>query len=410
MNSTSTLRPTWTNWVGNQSFSPREIIEVKTEDEIAPLVARAAAQGIGVRTFGTGHSFTPIIETDGLLLDTSRLRGLLNIDTARKQVTALPKTTVGDFGDPLWAQGLALSNQGDIDTQAIAGAVATGTHGSGNRLPSFSAALVGATFVDGMGNAVTVSETENADVLPALQTSIGLLGIMTRMTLQVSEAYELHARTETLPFEEVLERFSEFTLHNRSFSFFWMPSDESAALYCLDNGKRDDCAIRFFNETTYITPRENLPANQRIDRSYRIFPMHYDPNFHEMEYFLPLNKARDILIEMRKLMFRWLPLSVYPLEIRTVGNDDAWMSPNYQRNNLVVSVSGKPGDDYWGYLRAVDSLFAEFKGRPHWGKLHFMTADRIARLFPRYEEFVEMRRRFDPKGTFLNAHTRALFE
>lgn len=75
--------------------------------------------------------------------------------------------------------------------------------------------------------------------------------------------------------------------------------------------------------------------------------MHYDPNFHEMEYFLPLNKARDILIEMRKLMFRWLPLSVYPLEIRTVGNDDAWMSPNYQRNNLVVSVSGKPGDDYW---------------------------------------------------------------
>ena len=150
MNSTSTLRPTWTNWVGNQSFSPREIIEVKTEDEIAPLVARAAAQGIGVRTFGTGHSFTPIIETDGLLLDTSHLRGLLDIDTARKQVTALPKTTVGDFGDPLWAQGLALSNQGDIDTQAIAGAVATGTHGSGNRLPSFSAALVGATFVDGM--------------------------------------------------------------------------------------------------------------------------------------------------------------------------------------------------------------------------------------------------------------------
>jgi FAD/FMN-containing dehydrogenase len=77
---------------------------------------------------------------------------------------------------------------------------------------------------------------------------------------------------------------------------------------------------------------------------------------------------------------------------------------------LVVSVSGKPGDDYWGYLRACDALFAEFKGRPHWGKLHFMTADRLARLFPRYEEFVAMRRRFDPKGTFLNAHTRALFE
>lgn len=407
---THSKRPTWSNWVGNQIFSPREIIEIQSEDEIAPLVARAAAQGLGVRTFGTGHSFTPIIETDGLLLDTSRLRGVIEIDTGRKQVTALPKTTVGDFGEPLWEQGLALANQGDIDTQAIAGAIATGTHGSGNRLPSFSATLVGARFVDGMGNLVNVSATENADVLPALQTSLGLLGLMTRLTIQVTDAYDLHARTQTLPFQEVLERFNEFAENNRSFSFFWMPSDESAALYCLDDGKRDDCAIRLFNQATPDQPRANLPANERIDRAYRIYPMHYDPNFHEMEYFLPLHQAGDILNEMRKLMFRWLPLSVYPLEIRTVASDEGWMSSNYQRDNLVVSVSGKPGDDYWPYLRAVDSLFAEFKGRPHWGKLHFMTADRLVRLFPRYEEFVEMRRRFDPKGTFLNGHTRALFD
>ena len=384
-------RPTWTNWVGNQSFSPREISEVSSEAEIAALVAHAAAQGIGVRTFGTGHSFTPIIETDGLLLDTQRLRGVTAIDAARQQVTALPKTTVGDFGEPLWEAGLALANQGDIDTQAIAGAMATGTHGSGNHLPSFSATLVGARFVDGLGNLVTVSATENADVLPALQTSLGLLGLMTSLTIKVIPAYHLHARTATLPYGEVIERFAEFAANNRSFSFFWMPSDESAALYCLDNGKRDDCAIRFFNAATPDMPRHNLPANERLDRAYRIYPMHYDPNFHE------------------KLMFRWLPLSVYPLEIRTVARDNAWMSSNYGRDNLVVSVSGKPGDDYWGYLRACDALFAEFKGRPHWGKLHFMTADRLERLFPRYEEFVTMRRRFDPKGTFLNAHTRALF-
>lgn len=86
------------------------------------------------------------------------------------------------------------------------------------------------------------------------------------------------------------------------------------------------------------------------------------------------------------------------------------MSPNYHRENLVVSVSGQPGIDYWPYLRACDSLFAEFGGRPHWGKLHFMTADRLARLFPRYEDFITVRRRLDPRGTFLNRHTRALFE
>jgi FAD/FMN-containing dehydrogenase len=138
--------------------------------------------------------------------------------------------------------------------------------------------------------------------------------------------------------------------------------------------------------------------------------MVYDPNFHEVEYFLPLGHAREILDEMRRLMMRWLPLSVYPLEIRVVAQDEAWMSPNYQRDNLVVSISGEPGKEYSPYLRACDSLFAEYRGRPHWGKLHFMTADRVARLFPRYQDFVDVRRRLDPNGVFLNPHTRALFE
>ena len=407
--STPTPAPRWTNWVGNQSFAPSQIIEINGEEEIAPLIAEATRQGIGVRTPGTGHSFTPIVETGGLLLDLSKLRGVISIDTARRQATAWPKTTVGDFGDPLWAHGLALSNQGDIDTQAIAGSIATATHGSGIRLPNFSATLVGGRFVDGLGNVVEVSAEQNGDVLPALQTSLGLLGLMTRLTIQVAPAYELHARHLLLPYDALMERFDEFVNDYRSFSFFWLPSDASAALYCLDKGQADDCVVKLFNEAAPDTPRSGLPENERIDRSYRIYPMHYDPNFHEMEYFLPIQDAREIIAEMRKLMRRWMPLSVYPLEIRTVASDEAWLSPNYQRDNLVVSVSGEPGVDYWPYLRAVDALFAEFKGRPHWGKLHFMTADRLVRLFPRYEEFVEMRRRFDPKGTFLNGHTRALF-
>ena len=168
-------------------------------------------------------------------------------------------------------------------------------------------------------------------------------------------------------------------------------------------------SVKLYQEVTPAMDRAALPLDEKIDRSYRVYPMHYDPNFHEMEYFLPLENAREILEEMRKLMLRWLPLSIYPLEIRTVGADNAWLSPNYQRDNLVISISGEPSVDYWPYLRACDSLFAEFAGRPHWGKLHFMTADRIARRFPRYADFVQMRQRFDLKGTFLNVHTRALF-
>jgi FAD/FMN-containing dehydrogenase len=399
----------WTNWVGNQSFTPADVLEATSEEEVQQAVARAIETGRTVRTVGTAHSFTPIVEAD-VLLDTSAMRGLVDIDASRLTVTAGPKTTIGDFGDPLWEHGLALANQGDIDTQGIAGAIATATHGSGLRQPNFSAALAGARIVDGMGNIVVVSDDENPDVLPALQTSIGLLGIMTEVTLKVVPAYDLRARVDIMTYDQVMERFESDLEEYRHFGLFWMPTDASAVLYNLHDAGADDCVVKRYREVEVGTRIDDLLPEERIDRSYRIYPMFYDPNFHEVEYFLPIEQAREIMDRMRALMLEWLPLSIYPLEIRVVAADEAWMSPNYQRDNLVVSISGEPGTDYWPYLRACDDLFAEYDGRPHWGKIHFMTAERIAGLFPRYQDFLEMRRRFDPKGTFLNPHLRALFE
>ena len=400
----------WTNWVGNQSFVPGAMLSVGSEAEVQQRVAEAVAMGHGVSAAGAGHSFTPIVETDGTLLDMSQMRGITGIDQDRLLVTARPGTTIAEFGQPLWEEGLSLSNQGDIDAQAIAGAIATATHGSGRHFPNFSAVLEGARLVDGTGTVIEVSREENADLLPALQTSIGVLGIFTEVTIKVSPAYQLHARTDIMKFDEVMDRFDHDVEAYRHYGLFWMPTDESARLYNLEGAGADDCVVKRYKAFDPADPAPGLDTHERFGPAYQIYPMVYDPNFHEVEYFLPLERARDILIEMRRLMMRWLPLSVYPLEVRVVAQDEAWMSPNYQRDNLVVSISGEPGVDYWPYLRACDSLFAEFGGRPHWGKIHFMTADRVARLFPRYEDFVGVRRRLDPGGVFLNAHTRALFE
>lgn len=397
---------TWTNWVGNQSFTARKIIPVANEEEIQEQVRAAAREDYGVRTCGTGHSFTPIVETD-VLLDTSALRGIIAIDVNSKRVRALPKTSIGDFGKPLWEQGLALANQGDIDTQAIAGAVATATHGSGRRYPNFSATVTGVRLVDGNGELVTIDATHPD--LPAVQTSIGLLGIMTELEIQAVAAYDLAARTDILRFEEMIETFEADIDRYRHYGLFWMPTDASAELYNLHDAGADDCVVKRYLEVQPGTDPATLPEHHRFGTSFEIYPMIYDPNFHEVEYFLPLDHARSILSEMRLLMREWLPLSVYPLEIRVVAADDAWMSPNYERENLIVSISGEPGTDYWPYLRACDSLFAEFDGRPHWGKIHFMTAERLRRLFPRYDDFVSTRRRYDPENVFLNDHTRTLF-
>ena len=244
----------WANWVGNQSFSPRVVASVSSEADVQREVVKAIEGGYGVRTAGTGHSFTPIVETE-VLLDTAALKGIVAIDQARLTVTAGPKTTIAEFGDPLWEQGLALSNQGDIDTQAIAGAIATATHGSGLKQPNFSAALVGARFVDGVGNVVEVSPRENVDVLPALQTSIGLLGIMTEVTLSVVPAYDLHARVDVMRYDEVMETFESDIEEYRHYGLFWMPTDASAVLYNLHDARADDCVVKRYREVEIGIPQ-----------------------------------------------------------------------------------------------------------------------------------------------------------
>jgi FAD/FMN-containing dehydrogenase len=411
MNTQLPAADTWTNWVGNQSFTPRHFAAPQSEDEVASLVRAAAEQALGVRVTGTGHSFTPVHQTDGLLLDLSALAGVLSTDATRKRAVALAGTPINGFYEPLWSAGLALINQGDIDTQQIAGAAATATHGSGTRFTSFSGVVRGVRLVTADGDVLEIGEDEPG-LLRAAQVSIGMLGVMTRLELQVTDAYRLKEQIGLWPFEEVLERWDELVGEHRHFGFFWLPSEESAALYNLQSdGQRmtDQCYVKIYDEPAPDEPDDPTP-DRRVDRCYRIYPMVYDPNFHELEYFVPLDRGPAALAAMRELMFRSLPDSVYPLEVRTVGPDDAYLSPNYKTATTVISVSGTPGTDYWDYLRSVDALLADFDARVHWGKLHFLTKERLHALYPEADEFIAIRRRLDPGGTFLNDHLRPLFE
>jgi FAD/FMN-containing dehydrogenase len=402
---------TWTNWAENQTCAAR-VVTPASEDEVVAEVRRALAAGSGLRAAGAGHSFTPVVTTDGTILDADGLRGIVHVDTARGLVTALPGTTVAGFGDPLWAAGLALANQGDIDTQAIAGAIATGTHGSGNALPSFSATMRACRLVDGHGEIVDIDESR-PDLLRAAQVAIGMLGVMTSVTIEVCPAYRLSERIEHRPFGEVLADWDALFAGHRHFSFFWLPSEASAELYGLATppGQRmtDTCYVKVYDEAGDDLPDDVTPG-RRVDRSYRIYPGEFDTNFHELEYFVPLERGREAVEAMRELMLASQPDAIFPLEVRTVAADDAHLSSNYRRATTVISVSGMPGQDYWPYLRAVDRLLGEFDARVHWGKLHFLTREQLAERYPESEAFIALRRERDPNGVFLNDHLRPLFE
>ncbi len=412
MSAESSLPPgsRWTNWVGNQSFTSGHAAAPRAESEVAELVRRAAGQGLGVRVSAARHSFTPIVETDGLLLDLSALSGVVSADAGRRRAVALAGTPIHGFYEPLWQQGLALINQGDIDTQQIAGAIATATHGSGPRFTSLSGVLRGVTLVTASGELRTIAEDE-PELLAAAQVAVGMLGVMTRVELEVTAAYRLREQVDLWSFDEVLERWDELVAEHRHFGLFWLPTEASGALYNLDGHGRpmaDRCYVKIYDEAAPDEPDDGTPG-RRVDRCYRIYPMVYDANFHELEYFVPLERGPEAMRAMRELMLASLPLSVFPLEIRTVGADNAYLSPNHGRASAVISVSGQPGTDYWPYLRAVDALLTQFDARVHWGKLHFLTPERLHALYPRAQDFIAIRRELDPQGMFLNAHLRALF-
>ena len=406
----------WRNWVGNQAFVARHRGAPASEDELAALVAAAARENLGVRVAGSGHSFTPVVATSGLLLSLENMRGVVDADLARKRVTVRAGTRIGDIGRALKAMGLSLANQGDIDTQALAGALSTGTHGTGVTLGCLSSQAVGMRLVQADGAILAVEADTDPETMAAAQVAIGMLGVIATITLQAVAAYNLREKLWRDDFEACMERHDELAAQHRHFSFFWCPVPESRHLYCLPDvsavsptrRESDVCEMKTM-DLTDEPPFSDQRTFERVAYSSEIYPIEYVPNFHELEYAIPVENGKQALREVRALMLTKHTNCIYPVEYRFVAGDAGMLSPYYRRDSVTISVSGGPGIDYWSYLLDVDAILRRYGARPHWGKLHFNTADDMPRLYPRYGDFCAIRRRLDPAGRFLNDHLRALF-
>ncbi|WP_037344749.1 D-arabinono-1,4-lactone oxidase [Sciscionella sediminilitoris] len=403
----------WTNWGGNQSCTPAFTVRPRTEQEVLDAVRFAIREGLPVRAMGAGHSFTPIVATDGVLIETDALTGITGTDSARRRVRMRGGTPISEIGDPLWDNGLSLSNQGDIDKQSISGAIATATHGSGIEYTSFSERLRWVRLVTGHGEIVEIGE-EDLHRLRAAQVAVGTLGIMTEVELAVSPRYHLREEISYPHWDQLREQIGAELAANRHFSFLWCPQPDSAALYELPTPDGLDMTGRAYTKK-YVEAELAEPGDlvteegRRADRAYRIYAGGFMIPFHELEYYVPAERGLEAIEAMQDLMRTRFPNERYPLETRWVKGDQAYLSPFHGRDTTVLSVSGAPETDYWPYLRAVDELLGEFGARCHWGKIHFLDRDRVARLYPEFESFRAVRRELDPDGVFLNATTRRLF-
>jgi FAD/FMN-containing dehydrogenase len=402
----------WRNWVGNQSCISRYKGAPESEAQLAEMVAEADARDLNLRVAGSGHSFTPVVGTNGLLLSLANLRGVIDVDESRHRVTVAAGTRIGDLGRALKARGLSLTNQGDIDTQAIAGAFTTGTHGTGLRLGNLASQIVGLRLVQPDGTILVIDESD-PELLQAARVSVGTLGVISALTLQTMPAYNLHERLWRDDFETCMARHDELATTHRHFGFFWCPTPESRHLYCLadtaavssTDKTADVCEMKVM-DITEAPPMES--PFERVAYSSDVYPIEYVPNFVELEYAVPLEHGKDAVRAVRDLMLTKHTNCIFPIEYRFTAGDPAWMSPFHHQDSITLSVSGGPGIDYWDFLRDTDTILRRYKSRPHWGKMHFLDTEDVTQLYPRAEDFRALRRRLDPQGRFLNDHLRML--
>ena len=404
----------WVNWHGNVTCTPEAFATPENDEDVQALVREARTAGSPIRVSGSGHSCTPLNATNGILVHLDKMRGLVGTDAARGEFTARAGTQIFELGDPLWDAGLSLLNQGDIDVQTVAGATGTGTHGSGIELSSLSGAVRGVRLVNGLGEIVDIDDSQ-PELLDAVRVSMGMLGVVTQVTMAAAPAYYLKEQVEYPQLENVLNEWDEYLAKYRHFSFFWSPDRETAD--SLNLGYPSDVDVP---SSAKVKLYESLPADatvniggpygSRLDRGYRIYPEHYDRTFVEMEYMVPLDRGKEALDAIRGMIAEQFPEDPSALEVRFTAGDNGYLSPSHGGPTLVLACAEKPDEKDFKFMHAFEDTLVPLGGRPHWGKLHFLTKSQVQAMYPRYDDFVAVRRQFDPDGIFLNDHLRSLFE
>jgi len=385
----------WTSWSGRERCTPAVFAEPEAEAEIPTLVRAASDAGRTLRVAGSGHSFTPLVTTDGVLLTLRSLTGVLSCDAAAREATIRAGSTIASLGEPLRAHGLALANQGDVDVQALAGALATGTHGTGAELGSLSSQLAGVRLVSGEGEVVDVAGEADPELLAAARVSLGALGVVTAARLRLVPAYRLHERVWRVGIAACLDELRDRVRSHRHFEFFWYPHKDYAEMKALDPTE---------------APADPLEGRkgERIDWSDRVFPTVRDLRFNEMEYAVPAEAGPACFRAIRARMRERHPDVLWPVEYRTVARDDGWLSPFYGRDGVAISVHQDAALPCDAFFADLEPIFREHGGRPHWGKIHGLTARELAPLYPRWDDFLATRDRLDPRGVFLNDHLRRI--
>ncbi|TMB97081.1 MAG: FAD-binding protein [Chloroflexi bacterium] len=424
-------RPRWRNWARNQECAPVAVDRPASEDQLLESVRKAIDRDQRVKVVGSGHSFTGIALTDGRLISLENYQRVLETDREKMQVRVQAGIRLSRLYEELAVRNLAVPNVGDIAYQSISGAISTATHGTGKDLGGLATQVAALRLIAGDGAVIDCSADTAPDIFSAARVGLGALGVISTVTLQCVPAFSLRAVEMPMRVDQVLEDLDSLVSANEHFEFFWVPhtgwaltkqnnrTDEPATGRGRWKEFRDDvlysnvafgiaCRIGRWRPTLVPWLVRNLvPGSgpvEYVDRSDHVFASPRLIRFYEMEYEIPIDAGKEAFTRVRDYVQRSGILLTFPIEVRFTAADDIPLSTASGRASCYIAVHVYEGTHYQQYFEAVEDIMDDYGGRPHWGKLHFQTAETLAQRYPQWDAFQKARAKLDPKGRFSNPY------
>ncbi|PCE34421.1 D-arabinono-1,4-lactone oxidase [Burkholderia ubonensis] len=425
----------WRNWSGYVCSPKATVSTPATRDALAAVLRDAAASGSTVRAAGAGHSFAPLVQTDDVILSLDRMQGVIDVDQARRVARVHAGTRLWTLGPALAAHGLAMENLGDINVQSIAGATSTGTHGTGITLGNLSTQIESLTFMRADGSEIRASADTNPELFAGGRIGLGMLGVLTEIGLRLVPSFQLRLERGGMNLDDCLAQADALIDRHRSFEFYWFPHTDTVLTKAwdvtseaIDTAHWAGRAAEAFLENTVfgalcglgrrvpaLCPSlsrlcaSTVSAGRQVNASHAMLSTVRRVRFNEMEWAVPAERGADALREIRAFVARKTFPLMFPIEYRWVRGDDIWLSPDYGRDSVRISVHQYRGMPFDTYFAGVQAICLNHGGRPHWGKVHSLGAADLAARYPRWDDFLALRERMDPQGRFLTPYLRGLF-
>ena len=425
----------WKNWAHTYENIPEKLLYPSSVEAVVSVVKEASKQKKKIRVVGAGHSFTGLVATDDWLVSLDLLSGIEQLDETDKTVTVLGGTRLFQLAEALGQEGYSQENLGDINVQSVAGAIATGTHGTGLSFGNISTQVIELVIVTATGEILIVSDKVNAEYYKASLISLGALGIIVKVKLKIIKTPIYQYKSEKIEYPRFVQQLDNFINVNRHFEFFLFPYSDFVQVKTMNITKRKPQRLFFHHVKNLIL--ENylffvlseicrlFPGSSRTisrfcakavgtttiaAKSHEIFATTRIVRFREMEYSIPIHYFKEAIQEVRERIEVEKYKVHFPIECRVVRADDIWLSPSYQRDSAYIAFHMYKGMPYEEYFREMEAIMQKYEGRPHWGKMHSLGKKELLSCYPRLPDFLTIRDKLDPQGIFLNEYICSLLK